>query len=51
MAINWSIGSSTPICEGLLHTKADGELEQAAQGGCRFSFSGDNQDLPGRLPV
>ena len=35
----------------LLHSKDDGALEQAAQGGCGFSFSGDIQDLSGCLPV
>jgi len=31
----------------LLHGEADRAQEQAAQGGCGFSFSGDTQVLPG----
>jgi len=35
----------------LIYGEGDGGLEQAAQGRCRFSFTGDIKDLPGRLPV
>ncbi len=35
----------------LLHSEDDGALEQAAQGDCGFSFSGNIQDPPGHLPV
>jgi len=32
-------------------TEVHGALEQAAQGGCGVSFSGDIQDPPGQDPV
>ena len=34
--------------EELLHSESDGALEQAAQRGCRFSFSEDIQDPSGQ---
>ena len=40
------------VCGGACsQTELFGALEQAAQGGCGISFSGDIQDPPGQGPV
>jgi len=50
-AINWSTEVLHQYVKELLHSEGHRALEQAAQGGCGFSLSGDIQDPPGCLPV
>ena len=43
--------AQTEAEEELLPSEGDGALDQAAQGGCGVSLSGDIQTQPGRGPV
>jgi len=49
-AMNWTEFLHQYVKE-LLHSEGDRGLEQAAQGGFGFYFSGDIQDPPGCLPM
>jgi len=50
MVKKWIMEVPHQHAKELLHGEGDGALEQAAQGGCRVSFSGDIQGPSGHLP-
>ena len=50
MSKNWNTASPNKRAEELIYCEGDRALQQTAQTGCRVSFSGDIQDLPGCSP-